>query len=557
MKSPARLLIVDDEPNVAASLRLILEELGCEVLLAYDATCACEILKTRTVDVILSDINMPGMKGTELLTWLNTNLPDTKLIFLTGYPETESAAFGVRAGALDYFTKPFDPIEIQKSVLRALETGRRRLIEKYHDSLTGLPGFRTFREILRTKINGEPVNAVHAIFLIDLHGLGFINNSLGHDEGDRVLKSVARDLLTFEPERTTVARVGGDIFIMLVEDVEKKGAGLFAELLLERIQRRWGPEEHFLSASIGVSLYPADGGRVQDLIDRAENALANARRKTRLVHFFDPIEANGKQSRRLMEQRLRRALDRGLFRLYYQPKQDLRTGELVGAEALVRLVDQPDAPGPAVFIPVAEETGLILPLTEWIVNEVGRMLAARHEQGLPVVPIAINFSPRILHQVDLAARLESTLREFNLSRSCLEIELTETVMLERDEVVLANLRAIEQLRIPITLDDFGTGYSSLSNLRHFPIQKLKIDRGFVREILENPVDRAIVDASIRLGTALGLKIIAEGVETTEQLELLRSIGCDEIQGYLFSRPLPEEEFHAFAERIGPAALRLC
>jgi diguanylate cyclase (GGDEF)-like protein/PAS domain S-box-containing protein len=421
----------------------------------------------------------------------------------------------------------------------------------HHDALTGLPN----RILLHDRIGQAIAQArrggsVAAILVIDLDRFKNVNDSLGHQVGDGLLRSVAERLVGCVRGTDTVARMGGDEFVVvLVELRHAEDAGQVARKMLAALPRPINIDGHELrvTTSIGICAYPHDGEDAETLMRNADAAMYHAKETGRNNFQFFTRQMNiAANQRLLLEKDLRLALERKEFTLYYQPQLDLKTGDIVGFEALIRWPHvQRGMVVPMAFIPLAEETGLIGPIGEWALHRACTQARGWQALGYPQLQVSVNCSAqqfRLEGLVDMVAR---TLRETGLSASSLELELTESIIVEHTEHVMARFKALDEIGVKLSIDDFGTGYSSLGYLKRFPIHELKIDQSFVRDISSDPDDAAIVSAIIAMAHGLGLRVVAEGVETTEQLAFLRKLGCDRAQGYYFSRPLPAEEIEPF------------
>lgn len=426
--------------------------------------------------------------------------------------------------------------------------------QAHHDPLTGLANRGLLRERLHQAIaQAERQQRALALMFIDLDDFKLINDSMGHSVGDELLKLAAHRLRACVREEDTVARLGGDEFVLLLVDQEGDGSVSQAvERLLGSMSQPYRVlgKEFVLTCSVGVALFPNDGRDVETLLKHADAAMYRAKAVGRNAHHFFTEEINTQIAERLaMERDLRRALQNQEFVLHYQPKVALRSGTMIGAEALVRW-NHPDKGviPPVRFIPVAEETGLILPLGDWVLREAARQARAWRDAGLDFNCLSVNLSARQFKQRDLVQQIDDALRASGLPAHCLDLELTESLMMENVEANLQCLQALKTLGMQLSLDDFGTGYSSLSSLRRFPVDRLKIDKSFVRDIARDAGAAAITQAIIRLGQILGLAVTAEGVETEEQLRFLARHGCDEAQGYYFSPPLAADAFEALWRR---------
>jgi diguanylate cyclase (GGDEF)-like protein len=388
-----------------------------------------------------------------------------------------------------------------------------------------------------------------AVAFVDLDQFKMINDSMGHHIGDELLVTMAERLATCVRDSDTVVRLGGDEFVLLitglqkVEDVTQSMQRVLGAIAQPFVINGW---DYAVSCSIGVSIYPDDGSDYNTLMKNADSAMYKAKQAGRNNFQFYTRELNAALLERLdIEYRLRRAIENEEFLLYYQPKVDFASGRICGVEALVRW--QPpgeDMISPGSFIPVAEETGMIEDIGSWVLNAACRKARELKEMlGYPV-PVAVNVSPRQFRQLGLVKMVESALQNAGVEARCLELEITESMLVYDTEKFIETLHALKALGVSLAIDDFGTGYSSMAYLKHFPIDRLKIDKAFVDDLETESANLAILRAIVALGQSLGLKVIAEGVETSYQYDYLRGIGCDELQGYFFSPPVTAEALEA-------------
>ncbi len=421
-----------------------------------------------------------------------------------------------------------------------------------HDSLTGLANRNLLNDRIEQAIAWAKRNGhVLGVMLLDLDHFKLINDASGHSAGDALLKEVALRLMACVRETDTVARLGGDEFVIILTDLPQPGdVDQIAEKILSTLSRptEIAGREVFVTASIGVSLYPRDGDHGEILLRYADMAMYRVKEHGRnSVRQFVPEMGSTAISRLDMEGAMRRGLERGEFVLHYQPKIDLATQHVVGAEALIRWQHpQIGLIHPIEFIRLAEDTGLILPLGEWVLAEACKQQVLWQQQGMQPLKIAINMSARQFRQDDLADRIEAVFASTGADTEHVILELTESMVMHDVDSTLVALRALKKLGVSLSLDDFGTGYSSLSYLRRFPIDELKIDRSFINDIHTNPDDAAIAGAIIAMARSLGLSVVAEGVEKKEQADLLTRLGCNQVQGYYYARPLTVA---AFANRL--------
>ena len=417
-----------------------------------------------------------------------------------------------------------------------------------HDFLTGLPNRLLLNDRLGQAIAlAKRHKSQVAVLFLDLDGFKHINDSLGHLTGDKLLQSVAKRLQECVRSPDTVSRQGGDEFVVLLQEVQKpRNAAITARRVLQAVSEIHSIDQHDLSvtASIGVSMYPDDGSNAETLMKNADTAMYQAKDHGRQCYkFFKPSMNVRAVERQSIEEDLRHALERREFTLCFQPKIDLATGTITGAEALLRWTHPTRGPvPPAKFIPVAEDSGLILPIGAWVLREACLQARAWIDQGLPLTTMAINVSAAQFRNEDFLEDLFSVLAETRMDPGSLELELTESVLMHQPELASSILKDLRAKGVMVSVDDFGTGYSSLSYLKKLPLDALKIDQSFVRQLSETADDAAIAIAIISLGRSLNLRVIAEGVETAEDLAFLRSHECDEAQGFYFSRPVPAEQF---------------
>ena len=429
---------------------------------------------------------------------------------------------------------------------RALELEKAHSAE--HDFLSGLPNRKLLKErtdfaIALARRHGKKL----AVLFLDLDGFKHVNDSFGHSVGDKLLQSVAGRLANCVRGTDTVSRMGGDEFVVLLSEVEQaEDAAITATRMLNAVAEAHSVEGRHIhvTTSIGVSVYPDDGLDAETLIKCADTAMYQAKENGRQTfQFFETTMNERAVERQLIEQGLRRALEKQEFELYYQPKIDLRTGKIVGAEALIRWT-HPDRGkiSPEKFIPVAEACGLIIPIGAWVLREACAQARSWSDSGLPAITIAVNVSAREFQSENFSEALFATLNETGLDPRRLLVELTESVLVKRAESAASILHGLRGRGVHVAIDDFGTGYSSLSYLQKFPVDSLKIDQAFVRQIGKPTDNKHIVTAIIAMARSLKLRVVAEGVETLEELSFLRAHQCDEAQGYYFSRPVPAGEF---------------
>ena len=619
----ASILIVDDKQANVLLLERMLHGAGYTcVTSTLDPRAVYELHREHRYNLILLDLQMPGMDGFEVMTLLKTLDSNSYLpvLVITAQPEHKLRAlqFGVR----DFISKPFDLPEVLTRIhnmlevqllhremqhhsqvleqtvqeLRDTETGlrlsqvalltesaaladhaqqlqranehlvmstiaahelaeeigRAKLQMAYlaqHDALTGLPN----RILLNDRLTQAMALAQRqgkqlALMFLDLDRFKYINDSLGHSVGDQLLLSVAHHLTAAVRGSDTVCRQGGDEFVILLADVEHaRDAALSAEKILTALTapHRIDQLELHVTVSIGISIYPEDGQDVDSLIKSADTAMYHAKENGRNnFQFFEPNMNALAVERHAIESGLRRAMERQELVLHYQPKINLESGTITGVEALVRWQHpQRGLILPEQFVWIAEDCGLIIPIGTWVLGEACRQAQSWQDAGLPPMAVAVNISAIQFRHRDFLEHLTRILKDTGLAPHCLELELTESVLMHDATTTLTVLNGIKTLGVRLAIDDFGTGYSSLSYLKHFQIDTLKIDQSFMRDITHasaDTADAAIITAVVCMGKSLNQRVIAEGVETREQLAFLQAHGCGEGQGYFFSRPVTAE-----------------
>ncbi|MDR3570412.1 MAG: EAL domain-containing protein [Syntrophobacteraceae bacterium] len=453
-----------------------------------------------------------------------------------------------------------DAIVIVRDITEKKNAEKQILHLAFHDPLTGLLNRNSLKEHLNQALaQAQRHGRCLAVILFDLDRFKRINDTFGHSTGDKLLQGVADRLLSCirksdVPARSgpddlisAVGRLGGDEFLSLLPEIDSaRDAGRVARRILESISRPFliGGEEIFITPSIGISIYPHDGSDPESLLKNADAAMYHAKDQGKNnIQYYNKSLNLAASERLAMENDMRKGIERGDFAIYYQPQVDLRTGDIVGCEALLRWI-HPELGhiSPAQFIPLAEETGLIVPLGQWVLFEACKQAKAWHA-GLPSdVRVSVNLSSYQFRQKDLLEVISEAIESSGIEPTHLELEITESAIMQDTDRAVLTLGALREMQIRIAIDDFGTGYSSLSYLKRFPLNVLKIDQSFIKDITVNSRDAAITTAIIALAGSLGLEVIAEGVETKEHMLLLREKGCDLMQGYYFSRPIPPDDF---------------
>ena len=437
--------------------------------------------------------------------------------------------------------------KLQDEVLEHQKTQEQIKYIAYHDTLTGLPNRNLLNELLVHSITlAERNNKCMAVLFLDIDGFKMINDSKGHGMGDQILQEVAERLLKTLRKSDVIARHGGDEFIVIIEELDNcSGVELIANKIINCFQEPFHLEnqDYFLTTSVGVAVYPADGQTPDMLIKNADIAMYKAKENGKNQYLFcTPVMKDVANETMELSTNLYRAIEKNELELYYQPQLSCHNNQIMGVEALIRwrhpvmgLIS------PAKFIPIAEKTGLILPIGEWVLRTACQQNKKWQEQGLPKIRMGVNLSLRQFHNNDLLNLVEAVLKETKLAPQYLELEITETIAMKEKSYIINTLNAFRQIGVSIAIDDFGTEYSSLSYLKHLPVDRLKVAMQFIRGIGIDHKDEALAKGIIVLAKSIGMNVIAEGVETKEQLEFLKNHNCDEIQGYYFFKPLAEAE----------------
>lgn len=559
------LLVDDDEDDYIMTRDLLSDVKGKSIDLDWVSTYdeAIEAIGRNSHEVYLLDYRLGVRTGLELMRESIENGCRAPMILLTGQGDHRVDLEAMKAGAADYLVKgEISALLLERSMRYAIEKKRAEdqiLHMAYYDNLTSLPNRVLFQDRLNQAIvQAERYGRRSAMLFLDLDNFKRINDTFGHRIGDLLLKAVAdrlkesvRDSDSVARQHTdilnvTVARQGGDEFTVLLSEVrEPQDVARVAQRFLDKLSRPFLLDGHevFITASIGIAIYAIDGKDMDSLLKNADAAMYHAKGQGKNNYQFYKQSMNATALERLeLENDLRRALERKEFLLYYQPQIDVRTGTIVGMEALIRW--QHPVRGlvsPADFIPLTEETGLIIPIGAWVLQTACAQNKAWQAAGLAPIPVSVNLSSRQFGQQDLVQAITDAVGTSGLGPRYLVLEITESVIMREQEVAGDMLRQLTTKGVRVAMDDFGTGYSSLGNLKRLPIDAIKIDRSFVMDITTDPDDAAITKAIIAMGHNLNLKVIAEGVESEEQLAFLYQQGCHMIQGYLISRPVPTEE----------------
>lgn len=587
-KKERTLLLVDDEEEVGAALARLLRPHGYRILLAKSGQEGLALLARNEAGVVVSDQRMPGMTGVEFLTLVKGLHPSTVRIVLSAYTDLDSVRDAIDRGAIyKFLTKPWDNEVLCANILEAfghyeLMLEKKRLMQEVqavsnllaqvnlewadavqqrdehlrriscYDPLTDLPNRALFLDRLSQGLSNAQRNGRQtvAVMFLNLDRFRQVNDSFGHLHGNQLLQAVAGRLRKHAGAGDTVAHFGGDEFGLILTGV--KGAQDTADVAQEIIDAfARGPvavngREMLVTARIGISLYPFDGTEAKTLVRNAEVALCHAGAAGgNCSHHYDAAQMDAVAwQRATMETELHQALERGEFAIYYQPKVNLANGKITSMEALLRWQSATRGlVAPNEFILLMEETGRILQVGMWVLDMACQQAKAWREAGLEGIRIAVNLSAPQFRQPGFLATVRNVLEKNSLvlDAGMLELELTESLLVKNLDETAALLGELRKMGVRLSIDDFGAGYLCLNHLKHLPIDSLKIDLSFIRNLPASSEDAAIANAVIALGHGLGLNVIAEGVETVEQLICLQSMGCDEVQGYLFGRPVPAAE----------------
>jgi diguanylate cyclase len=591
IRHKAKILVVDDDQNVRMLARQCLEAEDMVVVEASNGFEAIDAFVRERPDLVFMDVEMPGMTGLEACERIR-EIPQGEsipIMIVTGSDDRSSIDKGFEAGATQYKTKPVNWSLLGRDVqymLRASsafnslkrQEDRLRYLA-YYDPLTSLPNRRSFNEQLgRLLKRSRRHSTTAALLFIDLDHFKRINDSIGHARGDSLLVEIAKRLTmelreedainyfsdanaeqaTDKEGATEIARLGGDEFTVVLSDVsDVSDIEKVARRILNRLSEPIALQSHnpVVTPSIGIALYPEDGKDADTLIRNADTAMYVAKAEGRACYRFYDEEMNSRAVEQLkLEEELREAMRNDELELRYQPQVNSQSGEVVSLEALVRWKHPTRGMvSPQEFIPVAESTGQIIELGEWVMNEVSRHCQYWGGLGLDAFRVCVNISPLQFNQSNLAEWVHEFLETSGLSPDRLELELTESAIMTDAETNIEKLRTLKALGLDLAVDDFGTGYSSLSYLKRFPIDTLKIDHSFVSD-MDTPDGAAIVDAIVALAQTLNLRVVAEGIETETQLAYLANKSCDLLQGFYFSRPIYPEDVPAllkenFSEQI--------
>ena len=562
------LLLIEDNPGDIALITELLMSVRPDEYRIESALSLAEglkQLKDNYYDVVISDLSLPDSDGLQIIGRLQDVEDRAPIIVMTGNDNQQVAVQAVQQGAQDYLVKgQGDGHLIGRAIDYSIE---RKKVEQglsylaQYDPLTGLANRLLFKERLdRALIRAERNNTYVALMFIDLDRFKNVNDTLGHEAGDRLLVEVSKRLSAVVREGDTIARLGGDEFTIILEEIKKEEvvSQIASKLLAQMVDPfEINGMEVFVTPSIGITMYPQDSADSGNLLKNADTAMYRAKDTGRNGFQFYTADMNTRSIARLdLESKLRRSLDNDEFILYFQPKIDLASQKMIGAEALIRW-RHPELGilPPGEFIPLAEEIGMIEAIGNWVIKTACRQIVDWHERYNVMLPVAVNISARQFRNPGFVPYIDSILEQYQLDPSNLEIEITESAIMEQTSQTSLAMKQLKERNIRVSIDDFGTGYSSLNYLRRFMIDTLKIDRSFVQEITEGTDEAAITCAIIALGRSLNMNVVAEGVESEAQAQFLLDHGCNEAQGFYFSKPVPATEITDYMQKQQEALVR--
>lgn len=548
------LLLVEDDPKEALVIKNMLKEgLQNQFTLEYSRSLsqALDLIKQNPFHGIILDSHLPDGKSFESISQFLQFCPDAPILILSGVEEEDQAIQAVKSGAQDYLIKgQTSSSTLCRAIRYAMERQRatQRITQLAHyDHLTGLANRGLFYERLNCAVARCHRNdTAIALMFLDLDHFKDINDTLGHECGDSLLKTVAARIKKCIREIDTGVRLGGDEFAVLLEQIVSiEDVASVAQRILHLLAQPVIIKQHQLhvTGSLGITIYPWDSANPQELLSHADAAMYRAKAQGGNTHqFYTAGMKTAGLDGSTLEMELSRALAKEEFLLHYQPQMNLCTKQVIGMEALLRWHHPYQGLiGPNHFIPQAEENGMIIPIGEWVLRTASRQAKYWEKQGFSAPHVAVNLSARQIHQRNLPALIEDILQLSHLDPENLKLELTETFLIHETEETIQTLREIKAMGIHLYIDDFGAGYASLRYLKSFPIDGIKLDQSLIQNLPHGSNDAAIVMAVISLAKALGLQVIAEGVESEEQADFLEEHGCDAMQGYLIAPPLPANE----------------
>lgn len=554
-----KILTIEDEDAVRGSLVDFFQDNGHTVFEASDSSEGLSAFRQHRPDIVLTDLCMPKGNGIDLIPLLKDESPHTPIVVISGAGKLEDAVEAMKRGAWDYISKPIRKMQDLEVIVQTLVKRSRDGIDNPggygqgqpgFDPLTGLPGRNSLEDCFSRE---SSLQGNMQIIILDIDGLKIINNTLGHHVGDLLLNQVARRLMELVHPGDLLVRLCGDKFAVMSWHLPDTDATLFLKNFNNTFSV--GDRELYVTLSGGVSSFPEDATSLDDLIRCAGMAMEEARSRGKgRVERYTPDFGKPTNICLDMTTRLRRSLSRHEFSLNYQPQMDTATGRLIGVEALLRWQPTGDKMvSPAVFIPLLEESGMIIPVGEWVLRTACSQYAAWMRAGAEPFRLSVNISAVQFHSGTLLDTIVSVLSETGMNPADLCLELTEGIVMKDVDDTIASLEKLEKLGVSLSIDDFGTGYSSLSYLLRMPIDEIKIDRSFIDGLPAQKEHLAIINAIMTMASAMNFRVVAEGVETEEQLSCLREAGCHNVQGYYFSRPLTVDRLESDFLKVGSAS----
>jgi diguanylate cyclase (GGDEF)-like protein len=559
-------LTIDDDPDLRKGIVSYLEDKGFMVYQASGGAEGIEMSKKYNPDLVFTDLMMPEVDGIAVVSAIAKDSPDTPVVVISGNGSVAHAIETIRKGAWDYVTKPIHDFSVLDRVtdqvldrVKAIKSERayheslknavlsqdRQLTEiSSIDTLTKLPLRNQLFEMFGKFIRQAEFSGNLSVMLLEIDNFKVVNETFGHECGDQFIISIADRLCPLITDRTVIARISNNQFAVLTANSKNENKQIRSlSAAFEKPVILMG-QDVYISFNIGIALFPQDGESIDTLLHHAEIACAHTKLSGKNSHCYYSRELLEQvQDRIALESGLRKGLERNEFRIYYQPKVDAETRRMVGMEALLRW--QPTGSNklvsPVIFVPILEESGLIVDVGAWVLETACRQYMEWRRQGMGAVRLSVNISAIQFHSGQLAELVARVLHDTGMAPDMLCLELTESIVAKDIKSVVATLRKLANLGVKLSIDDFGTGYSSLSYLKDMPINELKIDRSFVMNLPGDTASVAIVESVLNMSKGMSMAVVAEGVETLEQAEFLIARGCNELQGFLYSKPLPQEE----------------
>ncbi|WP_461482121.1 EAL domain-containing protein [Porticoccus sp.] len=549
--SSYHILVVDDDRSMRLALKNVFKTEEYVIEEASNGMQAISLCQRNMPDLVLMDAMMPEVDGFAACERIRQlpNGADTPVLMVTALEDEESIVRAFASGATDYIPKPIHFSVLKQRVARLIQANK---VEKhvkqlaYHDPLTGLPNRTHLMQQLRLMLNRAQLEEKQvAILFLDLDRFKMINDTLGHDAGDLLLKAVSERIRRCVRSQDFIARLGGDEFTVILEGVtDLETVSKIAAKICDALSQPFVflQQKMFVTTSIGISVFPQDGEDISTLMKHADSAMFRAKEQRNNYCFYVEGMEDEIARRMEIERELRHAIEGNELVLFYQPKMDFVSGELMGAEALIRWQHpRHGIISPDMFIPMAEESGLINQISDWVLDNACRQLHNWVEEGHNI-QMAVNLSSKDIQLDDFQGRIRQLVEQYRIPPKSLELEITESTLMENPEELEVELNALRQMGLTLAIDDFGSGFSSLNYLKRLPVDVLKIDRMFIRDLEKDENDKAIVSGIVALATSMGLKTVAEGVENEAQYQILQKLGCNICQGYYFSKPLPIDEF---------------